>query len=260
MDPKLVFKTHTGTGKIKAPVKNWINLLITTRGSAIISINDNQSILSRGSVLKIEENEKLELIFTKNLNTYLLQFPASLTDDQPEYAYTSKLLKISPVNLLSLEEDIKILQAEMDTPSFYHPCRVRSLLFKVASALELFWTDSESSKLDSIAANPKADPDIVNFLTTVEKLIPRHTIKLDIAFLSETLCMNKEKLQKICKNSTNLSVAHYIQRERLEYSRVLLADPEMTIEKAAFLSGFYDASHLIRSFKKHFDTTPGSFR
>jgi AraC-like DNA-binding protein len=63
--------------------------------------------------------------------------------------------------------------------------------------------------------------------------------------------------------SERQSVSRYIQLLRLESCREALADPSFAaypVSEIAYRSGFKDASHFSRSFKKEFGATPAQFR
>lgn len=61
----------------------------------------------------------------------------------------------------------------------------------------------------------------------------------------------------------NMSVSRYIQRLRLEYCKNALTDQsfdDYSVAEIAYRSGFKDASHFNRIFKKEFEETPAHLR
>jgi AraC-like DNA-binding protein len=49
-------------------------------------------------------------------------------------------------------------------------------------------------------------------------------------------------------------------RKRVEWGKALLSSTDMKLAQIAEESGFSDAGHFVRSFKKHEGVTPSLFR
>ena len=62
------------------------------------------------------------------------------------------------------------------------------------------------------------------------------------------------------KKETGINFLDYLNRYRIERSRLLLQMTEMTVEEIGFRTGFSSAKNFIRVFKKYTDTSPGMFR
>lgn len=56
------------------------------------------------------------------------------------------------------------------------------------------------------------------------------------------------------------SVGEYVRRQRLQYARTRLADPEVPLAQIAAEAGFADQSHLTRTFKRFTGMTPSRYR
>lgn len=62
------------------------------------------------------------------------------------------------------------------------------------------------------------------------------------------------------KSLCGMSPARYIARRRLESARVLLCNPELKLEAVAAATGFHDAFHLSKCFKRFAGVSPREFR
>lgn len=52
----------------------------------------------------------------------------------------------------------------------------------------------------------------------------------------------------------------YVQQRRVERARHLILHSDMALKEVVFSAGFYDQSHMTKSFKRTFDTTPTELR
>ena len=77
---------------------------------------------------------------------------------------------------------------------------------------------------------------------------------LKIAHMSRTSYIKKFK--EICK----LSPAAYITKIRLDAALVMIQTTPLSISEIAYRTGFYDASHLTKTFETIYHTSPTSYR
>lgn len=65
---------------------------------------------------------------------------------------------------------------------------------------------------------------------------------------------------RVFKQATGTSYLNYLRTIRIEHAKKLLSTTLLTLEQIASACGFNSQHHLIRSFKKVTNLTPGSFR
>ena len=65
---------------------------------------------------------------------------------------------------------------------------------------------------------------------------------------------------RVFKKATGTTFLSYLRGVRVEHAKRLLTTTPMTMEQVAQTSGFHSQHHLIRSFRKVTDTTPGAYR
>ena len=83
---------------------------------------------------------------------------------------------------------------------------------------------------------------------------------LSIAELARVAAMSPSWFRECFHAATGQSVHAYVRDRRLERARLLLAERHLSIDRIAGACGFADQSHLTRTFKRHFGTTPGQVR
>ena len=64
----------------------------------------------------------------------------------------------------------------------------------------------------------------------------------------------------VFKNSTGLSFKEYLNKVRIEESKILLLNTDFSIIDIAIAVGFEDQSYFSKVFKKYTGTTPKQFR
>ena len=89
-----------------------------------------------------------------------------------------------------------------------------------------------------------------------EKYYEKITIEtlLQIAHMSRTSYIKKFK--EICK----MSPATYITKVRIESAAVMILNTSLSVSEIAYRTGFYDASHLTKTFEATYNTSPMSYR
>ena len=80
----------------------------------------------------------------------------------------------------------------------------------------------------------------------------------------ETLCaylgVSAAYFSTVFKNSTGLSFKEYLNKVRIEESKILLLNTDFSIIDIAIAVGFEDQSYFSKVFKKYTGTTPKQFR
>lgn len=83
---------------------------------------------------------------------------------------------------------------------------------------------------------------------------------LSLSSISEFLGISQSYLSTQFKKETGTNFIEYVNRYRVEQSKLLLQMTEMTVEEIGFKTGFSSAKNFIRVFKKYMDDSPGMYR
>ena len=78
--------------------------------------------------------------------------------------------------------------------------------------------------------------------------------------IAERFHVSRNKLEADFKQATGQTIYAFRMQLQLQSARVLLATTNQSLVTIANTCGFTDQSHLIRSFRKKFGVTPGTFR
>ncbi len=83
---------------------------------------------------------------------------------------------------------------------------------------------------------------------------------IDYNLLAKQFSMNKHYLAEVFKQETAITIGDYIQKQRIEEAKRMLANPDYTLLDIAQTLRFFDQSHFTRTFKKWCGMTPKQFR
>lgn len=94
-----------------------------------------------------------------------------------------------------------------------------------------------------------------------------------VIYIAKNFCQNitRDTLAGICHLSASAftrafrkeqgtTFEHFLLEYRLGQARSLLAEPQMTVSRAAYSSGFNDTSYFSRAFKQQYGITPSAFQ
>jgi AraC family transcriptional regulator len=81
-----------------------------------------------------------------------------------------------------------------------------------------------------------------------------------LADLATQLNLSEYHLCRLFKQSTGLSPHQYLIQQRVERSKQLLKQPQLTITEIALGCGFANQSHFARCFRQHTGISPSQFR
>lgn len=95
---------------------------------------------------------------------------------------------------------------------------------------------------------------------TMEYVRANYDKKLSLDEIAKNAFLSKAYLSSIFKEEIGESLTNYINRVRIEKSRVLLLDKEISLIDIANLCGFEDQSYFTRVFKKMVGISPKKYR
>ncbi len=130
-----------------------------------------------------------------------------------------------------------------------------SMLLAQRKRLQSFYRSNFSGEEDDQVT---FDP----FLKKLNTLILENLSDPDfkISALAKSMLVSRSQLHKKIKSLTGLSASIYVRKIRLDKSKQLLKNTDLTIAEIAYKSGFNDPNFFSRVFKKEFGETPSKMR
>jgi two-component system response regulator YesN len=71
---------------------------------------------------------------------------------------------------------------------------------------------------------------------------------------------NRTTISAVFKKTFKMTIMVYLTKIRLQAAAYLLRNTNLSVYEVASKTGFLDLSHFSRTFKKHWNYTPGDFR
>ncbi|UTW10942.1 GlxA family transcriptional regulator [Marinobacterium rhizophilum] len=100
-------------------------------------------------------------------------------------------------------------------------------------------------------------PRLIRVLTLMEQQLET---PLTPAQLARSAHISLRQLERLCQQFLGVSPSAYYLKLRLERARQLLCESDLGIAEVGIACGFVTASHFCRSYRRHFDMTPGEQR
>lgn len=104
---------------------------------------------------------------------------------------------------------------------------------------------------------PKSDRLIENIKNYVDSNIE---FDIKISHIANIFHYNVQYIGRLFKKSTGLSFNDYLNRQRLNRSKILLTETDLSVLDISSRLGFNNISYFNRLFKKIFGTTPTEYR
>lgn len=83
---------------------------------------------------------------------------------------------------------------------------------------------------------------------------------LSVTSIAREFSYNPDYLSALFSKTTNVSLTHYINRTRIDISKSLIVDYEISVKEAAYSCGFTDEKYFMKTFKKMENLTPTQYR
>ncbi len=72
--------------------------------------------------------------------------------------------------------------------------------------------------------------------------------------------LSSSHLAHLFKQETQVSIQHFRREIRMGHAKLLLETSFLSVKQVMLNSGFHDASHFVRDFRRRFGKTPTQYR
>jgi AraC-like DNA-binding protein len=103
-------------------------------------------------------------------------------------------------------------------------------------------------------------PSVLRLEATLQYLRENFAEQLPLPQVARRAGFSVPAFTRVFKQATGTSFLAYLRGIRVEHAKKLLTTTPMTTEQIAHACGFNSQHHLIRSFKKVTEQTPGAYR
>ncbi|SDX34648.1 AraC family transcriptional regulator [Paenibacillus sp. CF384] len=94
----------------------------------------------------------------------------------------------------------------------------------------------------------------------INELNENYGSDISLSDIAATYSLNERYLNHIFKGATGIPLGRYLMKIRIEQAKRLLRTTHLQITDIAMDTGFFDAAHFCKSFKKHTEYTPAEYK
>ncbi|HUU51592.1 MAG TPA: helix-turn-helix domain-containing protein [Candidatus Heimdallarchaeota archaeon] len=128
---------------------------------------------------------------------------------------------------------------------------IDELLFKLTGILENF-----INKVSQVKEKKKK----IKIDKVIEYIKQNFTSKITTVDIAKEGDLSVSRVLHLFKDETGLTITDYIKKLRIDYSKYLLLNTDISLVDSAIKTGFFDQSHFTKTFKRIERMTPSHFR
>ena len=223
--------------------------MFTVSGKGILTYNNQDHILSEGSIFIVDCNEYHYFKpITENWNYRWLHYNGIAAHTFYELLYSGSPHPIFCKDPALTEKIYENITELILVPSIYNEISISQELSTLLTSLvteELILRNEPSNKY---------------ILSAIDYIENNYMNDIDIEQLAELVHLSKYYFIRLFKQCMGVSPYEHVINLRINKSKHLLMGTEMSINEIAESVGFNDESHFIRTFKRITKITPDKFR
>jgi AraC-like DNA-binding protein len=261
--------------------ENLFKIIYIKEGNGIINFRDKKLIFIAPVVFCLNEMENLDILDRGNIKASSIYFYPRLinskfastdirADKLPEMDYDHYILKpflsresdnicqinIGPSVINKLTSLFRNIQHELNEQEskYFWTCSTRSYFFELLFLMERLRRNNTFTDEITITENEIDSDRIILYIHS------NYGKKITVNDLAKTFCTNRTTVNDLFKKTFGLSVIAYLIKIRLEISLLLLKNTLLPVNEIIYRTGFNDASHFGKMFKKYTGDSPSDYR
>lgn len=240
-------------------------LILVLKGCLPITVSGVPHLVKAGEFIFLKAGE--EHYGHTPAKGSLSYFWVHFSSDHPWHTYAAK----ASLNLCGLPKDFTYFLPEHGSPIHFQ--RV-SLLFRqlidfsrqdplyldamLPCSLSLLLMEITQECLNMLSGTlTEFSPTIYSIMEWVKSNC--HTT-LTASEIAEHFHYNQEYLSALFKKETGMTLTYYLNKCRIEVSKVLLQGSDISIKEAAYSCGFHDEKYYMKMFRKYEGITPLQYK
>jgi len=263
-----------------------MRLVFVEAGSGLLEVGERQLVLMAPALLCLSETELPRLIRQTNLRAQALYFHPSIIngsfdfenvrcDDMPagwnvsdsqdhhwlapfvkRGATDSLILTLGPNTVAQVARLFgSVAQGLTRQVDGYWPCRSRSYFLEL-----LFIIDRLRMETEPACSELPSGSRTVDIEELVLYLHSHYGEKISLDQLGREFHSNRTSVSAKFRQATGQTVMKYLGHLRLQVASLMLRDTELPIGEIALRTGFVDATHFGRAFRRSIGYLPSEYR
>lgn len=273
MFPFMIHEVSSDTRTEERIACHWheeIEILVVTKGSAVLILNNDRYELKEGYVAFILPNHLhlVTVLLGDTFDFYAVVFHpdllSSFIQDVIQQQYFDSVLQENILfpTVLSAQEakEFGIADVLSDIYALFakkEPCfelLIKARLYVVWSLYYLHGTSSAS------VSERTSDYRIALVKSIIDYIHTHYESQITLDILASHFHLSREHLCRLFKKMTRMSPIEYLNFYRISTSTRLLRETDHEISDIALEIGFNNISYFNRTFKRYMHVTPGEYR
>ena len=273
MFPFMIHEVSSDTRTEERIACHWheeIEILVVTKGSAVLILNNDRYELKEGYVAFILPNHLhlVTVLLGDTFDFYAVVFHpdllSSFIQDVIQQQYFDSVLQENILfpTVLSAQEakEFGIADVLSDIYALFakkEPCfelLIKARLYVVWSLYYLHGTSSAS------VSERASDYRIALVKSIIDYIHTHYESQITLDILAAYFHLSREHLCRLFKKMTRMSPIEYLNFYRISTSTRLLRETDHEISDIALEIGFNNISYFNRTFKRYMHVTPGEYR
>ena len=273
MFPFMIHEVSSDTRTEERIACHWheeIEILVVTKGSAVLILNNDRYELKEGYVAFILPNHLhlVTALLGDTFDFYAVVFHPDLLSssiqDVIQQQYFDSVLQENILfpTVLSAQEakEFGIADVLSDIYALFakkEPCfdlLIKARLYVVWSLYYLHGTSSAS------VSERTSDYRIALVKSIIDYIHTHYESQITLDILASHFHLSREHLCRLFKKMTRMSPIEYLNFYRISTSTRLLRETDHEISDIALEIGFNNISYFNRTFKRYMHVTPGEYR
>lgn len=273
MFPFMIHEVSSDTRTEERIACHWheeIEILVVTKGSAVLILNNDRYELKEGYVAFILPNHLhlVTVLLGDTFDFYAIVFHpdllSSFIQDVIQQQYFDSVLQENILfpTVLSAQEakEFGIADVLSDIYALFakkEPCfelLIKARLYVVWSLYYLHGTSSAS------VSERTSDYRIALVKSIIDYIHTHYESQITLDILAAYFHLSREHLCRLFKKMTRMSPIEYLNFYRISTSTRLLRETDHEISDIALEIGFNNISYFNRTFKRYMHVTPGEYR
>jgi len=262
---------------------SMFRLILIYQGTGIVNINNARILLMAPAVICLNSEDTFSLEQYHNIKAKTIYFnpvvinniftieklkenPEKLT--QTEFAdycllrpFLTEEERAGAVIQIGLTAEKRILSFldrldnELDTlENNFWRCRSRSIIYEILSFLQYLYTELTIDNNYRVLESENEIDKVILYIHA------NYDQKITLLKLTELFHLNRTTLSEEFAKVTGLSVIDYLIKLRIKIASILLSQTAIPVAEIVYRTGFNDATHFGRTFRKLTGFSPSQYR
>ena len=242
--------TYNVGGTCGPRIQKYLQLVILSRGEAVVHIDDSEHYLGQGEVALLHQGHKEYFEFSKTAKTYHSWCHFLWTLPEPVIALTNEL----PFKALVSSRMERLIDLGLSLQ--HDPQALTPVLSHLAAAT--FWEYVSSTGLAAFSSQNARLPEPVKQVQAY--ISQNYQSDINLHWLSEIAFVTPEHLTRLFGKHLQTTPMRYLWDVRVRQGLSLLSHTGLTVERIALNCGFKTAAHFSRRIKQSTGQTPSKIR